>query len=105
MAAINLGDNLLFQGDSASTTYTSVNTLFNNILPNVYIVAGLIIFVMIVVGGFTIIANGGNQDKVAEGGKIITSAIIGFVVLFASYWIIQLIQVLTGIQILSGNPL
>jgi hypothetical protein len=58
---------------------------------------------MILFGGFMIISNAGNADKTKEGSQIITSAIIGLLVLFASYWIIQLIQVVTGIQILNSK--
>jgi hypothetical protein len=97
----NLGDKLLFQGSSASSEYSGVGSLINNILPNVYIAGGVIIFFMILFGGFTIITNAGNKDKIAEGTKTITSAIIGLLVLFGSYWIIQLIQVVTGVSILN----
>lgn len=97
----NLGDCLLFQGSSARSEYTGVGALINNVLPNVYIAAGLILFFMIVFGGFTIISNAGNKDKIGEGTKTITSAIIGLLVLFASYWIIQIIQIVTGVSILN----
>ncbi|MEI8232374.1 MAG: hypothetical protein WCG44_01385 [bacterium] len=99
----NLGDKLLFQGSTAASEYGSTSKLINNILPNVYIAGGLIIFIMIVVGGFTIIANAGDAHKIEEGSKTITSAIIGLVVLFASYWIIQIIQVVTGVSILNST--
>lgn len=99
----DIGSKLNFQGSTATQEYGSVSKLFNNILPNVYIAAGLIIFFMIIFGGFTIISNAGNTDKTKEGGQIITSAIIGLLVLFASYWIIQLIQVVTGIPILNSK--
>ena len=98
----NLGDKLMFQGSTASSTYPNIAALINAVLPNVYVVAGLIIFFMIVGGGFMIIANAGDADKAKEGSKIITSAIIGLLVIFASYWIIQIVQVVTGLKILGG---
>ncbi len=97
----NLGDCLLFQGSSATSEYSGVGSLINNILPNVYIAGGLIIFFMILFGGFTILANAGSPDKIKDGTKTITSAIMGLLVLFGSYWIIQIIQVITGVNILS----
>lgn len=99
--SFNLGDKLLFQGSTATTEYSGAGSLINNILPNVYIAGGLIIFFMIVLGGFTIIAGAGNPDKIKDGTKTITSAIMGLLVLFGSYWIIQLIQVITGLSILK----
>ena len=97
----NLGDRLLFQGTSATSEYSGVGVLINNILPNIYVAGGIIIFFMVVFGGFTIISNSGNADKIQDGSKTITSAIIGLVVLFASFWIIQIIQVITGVNILK----
>ncbi len=97
----NLGDKLLFQGSSATSEYSGAGSLINNILPNVYIAGGIVIFFMILLGGFTIISNAGNADKIKDGTKTITSAIIGLVVLFGSYWIIQIIQVITGVSILN----
>ncbi len=100
----NLGDKLLFQGNSTATsTYPNASKLINAILPNVYVAAGLVIFFMIVFGGFTIVANAGNSEKTKEGSKIITSALVGLLVLFGSYWIIQIIQVVTGVQILNSG--
>lgn len=103
MADFNIGDKLNFQDSTANAEYSTFNTLLNNILPNVYLAAGLVIFIMIVIGGFTILSNSGNQEKTAEGAKTITSAIIGLLILFASYWIVQIIQVVTGVQILNST--
>lgn len=99
----DLGEKLKFQGASATTEYSGVGNLINNILPNIYIAGGVIIFFMIVMGGFTILSNAGNPDKIKDGGKTITSAIIGLLVLFASYWIIQIVQVVTGLPILNST--
>lgn len=96
----NLGEKLNFQGDSASNTYTNASDLLNNILPNVYIAAGIVIFFMFILGGFNIISSASDSHKMEEGKKTITFAIMGLLVVFASYWIIQLIQVVTGLQIL-----
>lgn len=97
----NLGDKLKFQGSTANSEYSGAGSLINNILPNVYIAGGVVIFFMILVGGFTIISNAGNADKIKDGTKTITSAIMGLLVLFGSYWIIQIIQVITGVSILN----
>ena len=99
----NLGDCLKLQSGSVASEYTGVGSLINNILPNIYIAGGVIIFFMILFGGFTIITNAGNADKIKDGSKTITSAIMGLLVLFASYWIIQIIQVVTGASILNSN--
>jgi hypothetical protein len=99
----DIGSKLMFQGTSANNQYTSTSSLINNILPNVYIAGGIVIFFMILMGGFTVIANAGDSHKMEDGKKTITSAIIGLLVLFGSYWIIQLIQIVTGVSILNST--
>ena len=42
-----------------------------------------------------------NPEQAAKGKQAATAAVIGFIIIFASYWIIQLIQLLTGITILQ----
>lgn len=96
----NLGEKLNFQGDNATNTYSNASDLLNNILPNVYVAAGVVIFFMFILGGFKVISSASDSHKMEEGKKTITFAIMGLLVVFASYWIIQLIQVVTGLQIL-----
>ena len=97
----NLGDCLKLQNNSTlGNTYTNAGDLINNILPNIYVAAGLVLFFMIVLGGFKVISSASDSHKMEEGKKTITFAIIGLLVVFGSYWIIQIIQIVTGLQIL-----
>lgn len=100
---VDIGQSLRFQDSSARETYTSFGGLISNVLPNVYIAAGVILLFLIISGGLIMILNSGNQDAQANGKKVITGAIIGLVALFASFWIIQIIQVLTGIKIIGSG--
>lgn len=100
MAGFNLGEKLRFQSEGADSTYTSASDLINNILPNVYVAAGVIIFFMFIFGGFKVLSSASDTSKLEEGKKTITFAIMGLLVVFGSYWIIQIIQVITGLQIL-----
>jgi hypothetical protein len=97
----NLGDKLLFQNSTATQEYAGAGSLINTLLPNIYLAAGLIIFFMIIMGGFMIISSASDPHKTEDGKKIITSAIMGLAIVICSYWIIQLIQVVTGLSILN----
>lgn len=92
-------------GKTLAGTFQDPAALISAILPNVYIVSGLILFFLLLFGGFTIISSAGNTESIAKGKQTITGAIIGFVVIFASYWIIEIIQILTGIQFLTSPVL
>jgi hypothetical protein len=56
---------------------------------------------LLVIGGFGMIASAGGDSKSLEKGKqAITGAVLGLVVIIGSFWIVQLVQVLTGITLL-----
>jgi amino acid transporter len=61
--------------------------------------AGMILFVMIVWGGFEMMTSSVGSKKNA-GRERIQAAIIGFILLFSAYWIGQLIQAIFGVKFL-----
>lgn len=62
--------------------------------------AGMILFVMILIGGFQMLAGGGEQKSMEAGRQRVTFAVIGFLLLFSSYWIAQILETLLNIKIL-----
>lgn len=76
-----------------------VSTLVNLAL----IASGLVFLFLFVIGGISIMSGSGsdNPERAAKGKQAITTALIGFVVVFAAYWIVKLIETITGIKILG----
>ena len=104
LAEVDIGKTFTFQeGATAEDSFKDFGSLITQWLPNVYVVAGIVLFFVALLGGFSIITNAGNQEKIQSGQKVLTSALIGFAILFGSYWIIQIIQVLTGVPILGSG--
>ena len=106
LLVVDIGANLTLQGNTSIsnvTQFQSVGALISSWLPNVYILAGIVVLISFIASGFMWVTNACDQKKIEEAQKILTFAIMGFVFLFASYWIIQIIQVLTGIPILNSS--
>ena len=80
---------------------TSPYEFISSILPNIYILSGILLTIYLVFGGFVIVSSAGNPDDSGKGKQIITNAIMGFVIIFVSYWIVQIIEIITGVQILN----
>lgn len=81
---------------------TDVGTFVGLILNIVLIISGLIILFYFILGGIGMISSAGKNDpKAAEEAKAkITSAIMGFVIVFVAYWIVKLIGSLLHIIII-----
>lgn len=102
LLAVNLGDTPLGTGKSISQTYTEPASLVTLIVKNGLTIAGIIFLVLLIAGGFMMIASAGSGDqkKAATAKTMVTDAVIGFLVIFLSYFIIQIVEVITGLTIL-----
>jgi len=106
--AVNIGDELMIKPNEAITDapqFASPGALISIFLKNVYVIAGVLLLVLLIFGGISIIssAGGGDAKKTAQGQKAMTSALIGFLIIFASYWIIRIVEVITGLNIMGGG--
>lgn len=79
----------------------TVGGIISNFLPSILTLAGLILFGMLVMGGFTMLAGAADKESQENGKKQITSALIGFLIIFLAYWIAQILQVIFKVNILS----
>lgn len=80
------------------TAFTTFADLANTIVKNAFVLAGIISFVLLVVGGFGVVAGagGGDPKSLEQSKQKITYAVIGLIIVVTSYWIVQLIAFVTG---------
>jgi hypothetical protein len=64
-------------------------------------IAGLATLAYVIWAGFRLLLSEGNPKKLEVARAQLLQALTGFIIVFASYWIIQIIEVILGIQILS----
>lgn len=100
--SIKLGQNT---SSTLGGTYGSANVLISIILKTSITVAGIIFLALLIFGGITVIMNAGSGDakKAAQGQAAITNALIGFAIVLLAFTIIQIIEVITGLNILNST--
>ena len=64
--------------------------------------AAIVLFVYLLWGGLAYMLSLGNPDKTKAAWARIWQALLGFVIIFTSWWLIKLIEVIFGINILGG---
>lgn len=103
IAAVDIGAETQLKEGVALNSYTSVSQLLNPLLKNSLTLAGIIFLALILIGGIGMIAGAGNGDqkKAEQSKKTLTSAIVGFIIVFTAYIIIQAIETFTGLKILN----
>lgn len=82
-------------------TAGSIGDIINILFPFIFAIAGLLLFVFLIMGGFQLMTAGGTPEKIKAGQGKITAAFIGFLIIFSAYWIIQILEKVFGISILS----
>ncbi len=75
----------------------SLGDLINLALSFLVPLAGVILFLVIIWGGYDIMMSSGNADKVKSGQQKITAGIVGFVLLASSYFIAKLLGWIFGV--------
>lgn len=96
---VNLIDcfKLNLRGDNVADYYDTPTDLINLVVRNGFILAGIILFGLVIFAGFKLVQGGSKGMEDAK--KILTGAVVGFIVMFAAYWVIQILEVVTGANI------
>lgn len=84
-------------GPRVDQTYSKPADLINVIVPNIMVVGGIIIFFMFIMAAFKFMGDSSKGKEEAAG--IMKTALIGFVLMFAAFWIVQIVKVITGTDI------
>jgi ABC-type Na+ efflux pump permease subunit len=83
---------------SVKDVYSTPADLINVLTNNLMVLAGIILFFMIILAGFKFLQDTAKGKE--EAAKIMKTAIIGFIVMFSAFWIVQIIKVITGTEII-----
>jgi hypothetical protein len=73
--------------------------IFRNVVVSVLGLAGIVLFIMLLVGGFKYLTSGGNPENAAAAQKVITYAIAGLILIALSYLILVFISTITGADV------
>jgi hypothetical protein len=74
-----------------------LNIIFGNIIPLALGIAGIVLFIMLLLGGFKYMTSGGNPKAAESARNTLTYAIAGLILISAAYFIILFIKEYTGI--------
>ena len=79
-------------------TTPDIGHLIEDIIPYIFGIAGILVLVYLVLGGFGIMTSKGDPKALEAARAKITYAIIGFVIIFAGFWLTQLLGLATGVS-------
>jgi hypothetical protein len=84
-------------------TIKGFECLFQNILQIIFPIAGLVFFIMFLIGGFKYLTSSGDNKKAAAASSTLTMSIFGIIGVIVSYLILLFIQKFTGVEVTQFN--
>jgi hypothetical protein len=78
---------------------SDLEIVFQNVVQSLLGFAGIVLFVLLLVGGFKYITSGGDPKAVEGAQKTLTYAIGGLIVILLSFLILVLIKTITGVDV------
>lgn len=85
--------------------FTTFSQFLQPIVNNILIISGILLFLVIAIGGviYLFSAGNGNQEDMEKSKNALTVSILGFIIVFSAFWIIQIIEFITGMKILNSG--
>lgn len=80
-------------------TIYGLEVMVANILNIIIGLAGVVLLLMLIGGGFGYITSGGDKEKAAKAKNSLTYAILGLLVILGAWLIIRLIEEFTGLNL------
>jgi len=97
MLALNLDEIENVAGILVSHKFDTPAGIIVGILPYLFGVAGIILLLNIIVSGYQMMTSVGEPKVMQTAQAKITTSLIGIVIIFISFWVVQLILKFFGI--------
>lgn len=76
---------------------TSLGGIISRLNTFVFPLAGMLLLVFLVVSGFQYMTSQGDPKALSAAKGRLTSAVIGFVIIFIAFWVVQFIAMMLGL--------
>mgnify|MGYP001588610669 CR=1 FL=1 len=80
-------------------TIKGLETIFFNLVAISLTLAGIVLFIMLVVGGFKYLTAGDNADSAQAARQTLTYGFFGFIIIISAFLILRLIEEFTGVPV------
>jgi len=84
------------------TAFNDIGSVVTTAIPNIYFIAGIVFFLLVVVAGFNYMMSSGDDKAIGKAQKTLTNAVIGFAIVIGSAFIIRIAETILGITIFGS---
>ena len=80
-------------------TLGSLEEVFSGVVSSILALSGIVLFIMLILGGFRYITAGSDPKNAAAAKNTLTYAILGIVFIALSFLFLQIISLFTGVDV------
>lgn len=77
---------------------SSLGEVISRAIPYVFAIAGILLLLYLLYAGFQLMTSAGDTKAVQAAKAKITSALIGFVIIFIAFWLVQIFGQVLGLE-------
>jgi hypothetical protein len=88
------------QPSAVASDLSTPGGIVSRFMTYLFPLAGLLVFVMGIWGGFETLAKSASSKSIETGQNRVKAAVIGFILLFSTYWLVQIVQIVFNVSIL-----
>ncbi len=90
------GKSAIVKGPLNNPALGNVGGIVSSAMELIFLFGGIGLLLMLLAGGFTFLTSAGDTKKLDKGKQQITNAILGFIIIFAAYWMVQILGIIFG---------
>jgi len=80
----------------------TIGSIVSEFIKYLFPLAGILLLLYFLYGGFGLMISGGEPKAVQSAKSKITNALVGFLIIFAAYWIVQILGTILGIEAITN---
>ena len=81
--------------------FTSLGGVVSSLTKYAFAIGGVSLLVMIIFAGYTLMTSAGDAKKMEAGKAQLTYAVVGFIIIVAAFWIVQIVGIAFGIDVIK----
>lgn len=70
--------------------FATIGDVLNRAIPFVFAIAGIGLLVILLSAGFGFLTSAGDAKKLETAQQRLTYAVVGFLIIFTAYWLVQI---------------
>jgi len=78
--------------------FITIGRIISGAIPFIFVFAGAGLFIMLLASGFTFLTSAGDSKKLSQAQEQLTNALVGFLIIFASFWAVQAAGIIFGLE-------